>query len=249
MGGRNRLHPPFLVRFRTLQRGFSKKGGRSEERPESREETPKEGIRRQVAAFASIWCAAQKAMGKSPEAQQKHVHVHYLHGCDILASHPSPSAPFGGSRRSIAITGSHAPREFSDEIRPDARPAEWADGEADRAAFRLVEVRQALVEIDIPTSLAAYEGLFLENRVRGACVRAHAAVDTEIGGSEVVATICHQRGVGQHAGQPKVRTESAVNHRPMLAQLSEPSLDRGRDQYECASHRPSIGKRVLPLPS
>src|SRR5271154_2209449 len=34
---------------------------------------------------------------------KKHVHVHYLHGCDILASHPSPSAPFGGSRRSIAI--------------------------------------------------------------------------------------------------------------------------------------------------
>src|SRR5271154_3053811 len=135
-------------------------------------------------------------------------------------------------RRSFAISASHAPREFSDEIRPDARPAERADGEADRAAFRLVEIRQALVEIDIPTSLAAHEGFFLENRVRGACVRADAAVDTEIGGSEVVATICHQWGVGQHAGQPKVRAESAVNHRAMLAQLSESSLDRGRDQYE-----------------
>src|ERR1700675_4409734 len=91
-------------------------------------------------------------------------------------------------------------------------------------AFRLVEIRQALVEIDIPTSLAAHEGLFLENRVRGACVRTDAAVEAKIGGSEVVATICHQWGVGQHAGQPKVRAEPAVNHRAMLAQLSEPSL-------------------------
>ena len=70
-------------------------------------------------------------------------------------------------RRSFTISASHAPREFPDEIRPDARPAEWADGEADRAALRLVEIRQALVEIDIPTSLAAHEGLFLENRVKG----------------------------------------------------------------------------------
>src|SRR5271154_4795146 len=62
-------------------------------------------------------------------------------------------------RLSCAIASAHAPREFSDEIRRDARPAERADGDADRAAFRLIEIRQTLVEIDVPTPLAAH-GVF-----------------------------------------------------------------------------------------
>ena len=47
----------------------------------------------------------------------------------------------------------------------DAWPAERADGEADRAAHRLVEIGQALVEIDVPAPLAAHERPSPEERV------------------------------------------------------------------------------------
>ena len=40
-------------------------------RPESREETPKEGIRRSLAAALRYFYAGQNAMGKSPKRPQK----------------------------------------------------------------------------------------------------------------------------------------------------------------------------------
>jgi hypothetical protein len=109
-------------------------------------------------------------MGKSPKVQQKRVHVHYPRECDIFASKP----PARRMRQSFTISASHAPRELSDEIRPDARPAEWADGEADRAAFRLIEIRQALVEIDIPTSLVEPSADDIIEGYKQLIARAHA---------------------------------------------------------------------------
>src|ERR1700689_3376166 len=135
MGGRNRLHPPFFVRFRTLQRGLSKKGGRSEERPESREETPKEGIRRQVAAFRDIWCAAQKSNGQKPKGAAK------ARSCTLSARvryfciKAVAVRLVRRMRQSFTISASHAPREFSDEIRPDARPAEGAERRGRSGSF------------------------------------------------------------------------------------------------------------------
>ena len=56
-------------------------------------------------------------------------------------------------------------REFRDEVRPDLGSTERAHGETQRAAQVLVEVRQALVEVDVPAALAPHELLLVDDRV------------------------------------------------------------------------------------
>src|ERR1700691_5739373 len=130
MGGRNPPSPPFFVRFRTLQEVLSKKEAAPKSGLSLGRKRPRRAYGDKSPRFVIYGAPHKKATGKSPKAQQKRVHAHYPRECDIFASKPSPSGSLGGCDQSFTISASHAPREFSDEIRPDARPAEGADGEA-----------------------------------------------------------------------------------------------------------------------
>src|ERR1700733_8697517 len=96
MGGRNRVHPPFFVRFRTLQGMLLKKGAPSKKRLSLGRKRPRRAYGDKSPRFVIYGAPHKKAMGKSPKVQQKRVHAHYPRECDIFASETSPSAALGG---------------------------------------------------------------------------------------------------------------------------------------------------------
>src|SRR5208337_4570605 len=71
-------------------------------------------------------------------------------------------------------------RQLRHQIFADARPAERADGEADGAAHRFIQIGQALVEVDVPAAFAADERLLRRDRGGRACVRTNTAIETEV---------------------------------------------------------------------
>ena len=95
-GGRNRLHPLFLSASVRYREGCQKKEAAPKSGLSLGRKRPRRAYGDKSPRFVIYGAPHKKAMGKSPKAQQKRVHVHYPRECDIFASKPSPSAPLGG---------------------------------------------------------------------------------------------------------------------------------------------------------
>src|ERR1700689_4987755 len=134
MGGRNPPSPPFFVRFRTLQEVLSKKEAAPKSGLSLGRKRPRRAYGDKSPRFEIYGAPHKKAMGKSPKAQQKRVHVHYPRECDIFASKPSPSASFGGCASHSRSPPRTRLASFPTRFAPTPGLLKGQNGEAGRGA-------------------------------------------------------------------------------------------------------------------
>ena len=111
----------------------------------------------------------------------------------------------------------------------------------------LDEVRNALVEIDVPALLPADPLLLVEYRVRRAVHHATLAADAKIVHGNIHRLVKFQRQVGEHRRQAKVGSVLLADHGAVLAQLAQPRRNGQGYMEDVGAVGIAVGTRGPPL--
>ena len=147
---------------------------------------------------------------------------------------------FSPVRRALIIQPRRPACQFRRKVRPHSGPRPGADGDADRAALRLVEEGQAGVEVDIPFRLAPHGLLVGPDRGGRAGVLADAA-----GGAKKASMPCSAGGVG--AKGASVSTAARRNEAPMSRSMTEPCLPSSPNPQASAGGIIATGPVIGPV--
>ena len=156
-------------------------------------------------------------------------------------------APIASSWLPLGAGFGAAAGHLCNQVIGHPRPAPGADRDTDRAALVLVEERQTAVEIDVPFLDPAHPLFLLGDRVRRAGIRTNPAIGAEVVGAKYVRFARFEGQIGQHQAEAEIRSELAVDHRAVPAQLTQARRDGRRDHDHLPGHWTASRLRVPAL--